>query len=196
MRGYSVRRMRLERRAWLLTFRFTITLFLIAAALCGAAAIHADAGYRKQDETLISALFLALALFSAGLYFLLTDEKQLLRRTRYGKALALWGDAKQLAQMIDRQAVGADAYEGRFLLLSDWIVLYQGGTGGRPVVSLPIPRQGIQTLNVGPGTLSTGGELSIVTRHGDHFTQYLDDPRDILALAAWNRKRLQEIVGS
>ena len=159
MKTYSVLLMRRERIPTLFPIVLCGGICLIFAAYFGALWMVG-----KEISLLLFGVCLLLFLFCMGLYLFATDEKRLLRKTKYGRMLihrgmktnasSLWTDAEKTARTlmdeIDREAKNMLFECGCFALTENWIILYE-----RPRVSAflkgalfayPISRQAIQRI--------------------------------------------------
>ncbi len=139
MKTYSIMLMRRERIP-------TLSLIVLCAGICLTFAAYYGALWMvgKEISLILTGVCFLLFMFFVGLYFLATDEKRLLRKTLYGRALMQYAmkngpfaqqkDAEKAAMAlmnaIDREAQSMLYECSGFALMEQWIILY-----GKPPVS-------------------------------------------------------------
>ena len=188
-----MKRMRAECRG---TYRVLLgggIAFLAMASLFGALVLALPE--EEPPDFLLPGAFFALALLCLGGYLLVTDPKWMLRRTRYGKALAALGDADELMAQIDQEALRMDYEAAMFALMPHWLVLYDSDPFSArwmgAVESLPIPRHQVKRLAFEKDSEEENSRYAVhVFLYSDfHLTVYAWERADIDALRAWGAVR-------
>ena len=88
-----------------------------------------------------------------GAYYILTDEKNLIRNTPFGQSLSALGEPRDVMRQIDESALKRYEFYGVFILLEDWLILYYANGwkyDRNRTCAVPIPRDSIRAVEVLP----------------------------------------------
>ena len=192
MKGYSLRRMRKEYGGVLRLLLMGFSALMLSSALSGAVLKACHAG----EKTIVTAALLSLiaAALCLGAYLIVSDEKRLLRKTAYGRALARLGDAEALMREIDREAGTSCEEYGSFALLHSWLMVYypdRSPIDPYRVCCRPIPRKAVRFIGVVRQDGQRGAEERTVRISCEmgQFDFPFRQTRDLDALRRWMEKR-------
>lgn len=186
MGGFSMRCMRREYQGVLRLPRTLAVVSLLVCAFYGAVALVNEEA--RDIGILVTLTGLAICLGFVGVYFVLSDEKWLLRHTEFGRALALLGDAQQLRRQIDEEARAAVYGGDHFSLLKHWLILALPradrlnpyGVCFRPVPKMAIAHIYLEAEPEEPGEF----KIKIIC-HAAEYEIFVWETKDIAALRAW-----------
>lgn len=191
MKRYSVTRMRKECQTIYRMMLAEAVFSLVFSALCGALWKVLDDGETKAP-LFFTGVFLVLSLFLLGMYFVVSDEKWMIKHTVYGKTLLKLGDAETLIQDIDREAEAMDYECTAFAIMPHWLVLYQPSSlrkwGEVQIQSRPIPASSIVRIGWDRETQeeNAGFFVHITTADGAVWRTLAWENADIEALQRWS----------
>lgn len=149
MKGFCVRQMRREYRGALRLCVMTTVCVLLLFAFLGVG-LHVKQAAEKYRLLLIGLNPAAMLAFF-GVYLILTDEKNLLRKTPFGQALRALGEPREVMRRIDESAGKRWEDYGSFTLLDGWLILYyaDGWKYERQrTCALPISRNNIRGAEI------------------------------------------------
>ncbi len=151
MTGFCVREMRKEYRGVTRLYMGTAMLFLLAFACLGVVMRVRDVDIRGR--MLLVGLDVVVVLALIGLHLILTDEKNLIKKTPFGESLRALGDPRDIMRQIDESAKKRFELFPSFALLDGWLVVfYSRGWKYEPrrVCARPIQRKDIRGAEVIP----------------------------------------------
>ncbi len=195
MKGFCVREMRREYRGMTWLYTGSAMLFLLAMACLGAV-MRA----RGADERLRMALIGldAVALLTLlGLHLILTDEKNLIKKTPFGGHLRSLGAPKEIMRQIDEGAYKRFETYSSFALLDGWLMLfYTDGWRYEPrrVCARPIRKQDIraaEALTDEPANESGRVRVCLALKDGRVYDFFLYHRRDLETLRVWLKEQEQ-----
>ena len=194
MTGFCVREMRREYRGMTRLYTGTAMLLLLVFACLSAVMRARDADPRLR--LLLIGLDIVVLLGLLGVHLILTDEKNLILKTPFGKAVRALGDPKELMRRIDESAVRRFDPYASFALLDEWLIVYhRNGWKYEPkrVCARPVARTDIRGAEMLPSSQALGS-IRLTLTDGAALELY-DLPRqDWAALRDWLKKQEQTTV--
>ncbi len=187
MKSYSISRMRKECQMIYHLLLAEAVIMLTFCAVCGAlwkVLYQAEA----KESLIFTGVSLVLSLFLLGTYFLVSDEKWMLKHTLYGKTLTRLGDARTLMREIDSEAEAMDYECASFALMRHWLVLYQIALPqSKRIQSRPIPINHLVRIGWKRETRedNAGFWVRFVTGDGEEWETFVWETADIEALRQW-----------
>lgn len=179
--------MRREYRGVLRVVGTLIAVLLLSCALQGIIAAVCEETAVRRASLLGAMVCLILCLGVAGFYFVVSDDKWLLRHTPFGHALARLGNAAKLRDQID-QAVRTPLYRcDQFLLLPGWMILVRcQGCQTDPLrrCFCPLPQNAISQMEMEKDQEDTGYNVTLSCA-GIRYGLYVWDVQDLMELRKW-----------
>ncbi len=195
MTGFCVREMRKEYRGVSRLYAGTAMLFLLAFACIGVIMRVREADIRFR--WLLIGLDIVVVLGLLGVHFLLTDERNLLKKTPFGDAVCALGDPQDVMRQIDGSAVKRFELYPSFALTEGWLILfYPNGWKYEPrrVCARPIRKGDIRSTEFIPeGQLDGSGRMLIRVNcsSGASCAFYIYQRKESDNLRAWLREQEQ-----
>ena len=151
MKDFSIRQMRCEYRGVLRACTQGAAAVLLCGAVFGAFSLtrHLESRYVLAGVGIAG--FFALLFLAA--YLICSDEKRLLKKTPYGRALAQRGEPWAVMRDIDRDAEAFLEEHGSYVLMTNWLILKKfDGCRFDPfrVSAYPIPKGEIRAIRQSP----------------------------------------------
>ena len=192
MTGFCVREMRKEYRGVSRLYAGTALLFLATFACLSVIMRVRDADIRFR--WLLIGLDLVVVLCLLGVHFLLTDERNLLKKTPFGDAVCALGESWDVMRQIDESAMKRFELYPSFALTEDWLILfYPNGWKYEPrrVCARPIRKKDICSTEFIPeGPLDGSGRMLIRLNcsSGASCAFYIYQRKELENLRVWLRE--------
>ncbi|MBR3105954.1 MAG: hypothetical protein IKH30_02075 [Clostridia bacterium] len=198
MTGFCVREMRKEYRGVTRLYAGSAMLFLVAFACLGLIMRVREADYRLR--LLLIGLDIVVVLALLGLHLILTDEKNLIRKTPFGESLRALGDPGDIMRQIDEGAKKRFDLFPSFALLDGWlIVFFSGGWKYEPrrICARPIPRKDIRAAEILPDDQRADSgrmRFRLTLCDGSIFDLYLYQRQELEDLRCWLNEQEQMAI--
>jgi len=193
MTGFCVREMRREYRGMSRLYAGTAMLFLLAFACLSVVMRVRDADTRLR--LLLIGLDLVVLLTLLGVHLVLTDEKNLIRKTPFGEAVRALGEPREIMRKIDESAGKRYEPYTSFTLLEDWLLLYYANGWKyeqKRVCVRPVQRGDIRAAEILPDQRSASLEqiqARLTFSDGTAYDLYHLPRQEWDALRVWLREQ-------
>ena len=173
-------------------------LFLLAFACIGVVMRVRNADIRLR--MLLVGLDVVVVLALIGLHLILTDEKNLIKKTPFGEALRALGDPRDIMRKIDESAKKRFELYPSFALLDGWLVVYYSRAWKyepRRVCARPVQRKDIRAAEVLPeDQRSDSGRMPfrLTLCSGSSCDLYIYQRQELEALRDWLNEQEQTTI--
>ena len=198
MTGFCAREMRKEYRGVMRLYAGSAMLFLLAFACLSLVMRSREADIRLR--LLLIGLDVVVVLALLGLHLILTDEKNLIKKTPFGVSLRDLGEAREIMRQIDESVKRRFDLYPSFALTDGWmIVFYSRGWKYEPrrVCARPIPKKDIRTAEILPEDQRVDSgrmRFRLTLCDGSACDLYLYQRQELEDLRDWLNEREQTAI--